>query len=164
MPAKPAKIHCSVPGCRAWAVRDTDPPLCSPHAGRNRRGAAGRAGAPPGNQNARTHGFYSSVIAVDDLVDLASCADQLTLDAEVACARIVLRGLIGQLRDLGPGCTNERVRLAGLALQAARTVSRLLRDKHALGNAAGLTDLLSQALDDLRKTLDSAPAEGTDDR
>ncbi len=41
--------------CRAWAVRGTDPPLCSAHAGRN----AG-AGASAGNQNARKHGFYSS--------------------------------------------------------------------------------------------------------
>ncbi len=40
--------------CRAWAVRGTQPPRCAPHGG-------GRApvGAPPGNQNARTHRYYA---------------------------------------------------------------------------------------------------------
>jgi len=39
--------------CRAWAVRGTQPPRCAPHGG-------GRApvGAPSGNQNARSHGYY----------------------------------------------------------------------------------------------------------
>ena len=31
MPKNPFKTHCSVPGCRAWAIRGSDPPLCSPH-------------------------------------------------------------------------------------------------------------------------------------
>ena len=40
--------------CRAWAVRGSQPPRCAPHGG-------GRApvGAPRGNQNARTHGYYA---------------------------------------------------------------------------------------------------------
>ena len=31
MPRNPAKTPCSVDGCRAWAIRGSDPPLCSPH-------------------------------------------------------------------------------------------------------------------------------------
>jgi len=42
--------------CRAWAVRGSDPPRCAPHGG-----GASPVGAPPGNQNARTHGFYARV-------------------------------------------------------------------------------------------------------
>ena len=40
--------------CRAWSVHRTEPPRCAAHGG-------GRApvGAPRGNQNARTHGFYA---------------------------------------------------------------------------------------------------------
>ena len=40
--------------CRSWAVHGTDPPRCSSHGG-----AAGRPGAPKGNQNAVTHGAYA---------------------------------------------------------------------------------------------------------
>lgn len=40
--------------CRAWAVRGSDPPRCSPHGGGRRP-----VGAPKGNQNARSHGFFA---------------------------------------------------------------------------------------------------------
>jgi len=40
--------------CRAWAVHDTDPPRCAPHGG-----GKSPVGAPYGNQNALTHGFYA---------------------------------------------------------------------------------------------------------
>lgn len=40
--------------CRAWAVRGSHPPRCAPHGG-----GAAPVGAPTGNQNARTHGFYA---------------------------------------------------------------------------------------------------------
>jgi hypothetical protein len=42
--------------CRAWAVRGSDPPRCAPHGG-----GASPVGAPRGNENARTHGFYARV-------------------------------------------------------------------------------------------------------
>ncbi|MDF1515787.1 MAG: hypothetical protein P1S60_18415 [Anaerolineae bacterium] len=40
--------------CRAWAVPGTDPPRCAPHGG-----AGAKPGAPVGNQNALTHGYYA---------------------------------------------------------------------------------------------------------
>ena len=40
--------------CRAWAVPGTDPPRCAAHGG-----VASKPGAPSGNQNAVTHGFYA---------------------------------------------------------------------------------------------------------
>ena len=39
--------------CQAWAVADTDPPRCAAHGGTSKQ-----IGAPTGNQNAQTHGFY----------------------------------------------------------------------------------------------------------
>jgi hypothetical protein len=67
--------------CRAWAVRGTDPPAGAAHAGRN----VG-AGAPEANQNARTHGFYASVLDPQELADPIAYADDMTLDDEIACA------------------------------------------------------------------------------
>jgi hypothetical protein len=37
--------------CRAWALRGSEPALCAAH--------SGKVGAPPGNKNAQTHGYYS---------------------------------------------------------------------------------------------------------
>jgi hypothetical protein len=71
--------------CRAWAVRTSDPPRCSPHGG-------GRlpAGAPRGNQNARTHGFYAqaNLLAETDLPAVRAYAEA-QLDAQIArsCVR-----------------------------------------------------------------------------
>ena len=41
--------------CNAWAVKGSDPPLCAAHGGTD-----AQIGAPPGNQNALTHGFYAA--------------------------------------------------------------------------------------------------------
>ena len=132
--------------CRAWAIRGSDPPTCASHARR------ARGGAPPGNTNAATHGFYSPVLRPDELADLVACADDITLDDEIALARVILRRLAGMLiappDALEPADT---ARLASLALQATRTIARLLRDKRALsGDAAdGIAGAISQALDEL---------------
>lgn len=44
--------------CKAWAVPGTNPPRCASHGG-----AKARPGAPKGNTNAVTHGFYRAVDA-----------------------------------------------------------------------------------------------------
>ena len=132
--------------CRAWAVRGSDPPLCASHGGR------ARGGAPAGNRNAAKHGFYSPVLRPDELADLVACADDLTLDDEIACARVIMRRLLGILTEFENGSRlDEIARLASLALQATRTIARLLRDKRALsGDAAdGIAGAISQALDEL---------------
>ena len=40
--------------CKAWAVPGSDPPRCAAHGG-----ASKLPGAPQGNKNAQTHGFYA---------------------------------------------------------------------------------------------------------
>ena len=142
--------------CKAWAIRGSDPPRCSAHAGRN----AG-AGAPPGNQNRRTHGFYASALLPEELADLVACSGDMTLDDEIAIARVTLRRILALLsadrvHRTPEGTTVEMTpvdyaRLAALLLAGARTVARLLRDKRALsGEAAdGISGAISQAIDEL---------------
>ena len=139
-------------------MHTSDPPLCAAHARKNAGADPGapRAGAPPGNTNARKHGFYSAVLDLSELADLVACAGDMTLDDEIACTRVLLRRLMDQIRDpLNLAAMSDDpaayARLAGLAIQAARTVARLLRDKRALtGDAAdGIAGAISQVLDEL---------------
>ena len=159
---RPSPIPCShttaygIP-CRAFAVAGSDPPTCAAHAGRN----VG-AGAPPGNQNRTTHGFYSPVLRPDEIADLVTYADDLSLDDEIACARVALRRVLALLTTdtVSPFedpanqqrlTATDYARLAALALAGTRTVAKLLRDKRALsGEAAdGISGAIAQALDEL---------------
>lgn len=140
--------------CKAWAIKGHDPPACAAH--------AGRAKPPLGNQNARSHGFYSSALDPQELADLIAYGDDMTLDDEIACARVALRRILALLdnsnissyedpSDASPLTHADYARLMSLALQAARTIARLLRDQRALsGDAAdGLVGALATALDEL---------------
>ena len=153
MPRKAHNIPCTHTAangapCRAWAVKGTDPPACSAHAGRN----VG-AGAPEGNQNATSHGFYARTLTEQELADLVSYAADMTLDDEIACARVALRRVLTALTDTDRDTLTieEFTRLAALALQATRTVALLLRDRRALtgDSADGISGAIAQALDEL---------------
>ena len=227
MARNPQKIPCSHTGpggrgCRAWAVRGSEPPLCATHA-RGRAGSRGEGGrsqaAQPGSENATTRGFYSTVLRPDELADLVTYAGDLSLDHEIACARVALRRVLTLLNapmpasgsvvveaapaedadstSASPGdvrlsdddrclsqddrclshddrclshpdrclshpdrclshpdswlSPSDYARLAGLALQAIRTVAKLMRDRRALsGEAAdGIAGAIAQALDEL---------------
>ena len=158
-PPSPRCSHTTASGksCRAYAVAGTEPPACAAHAGRN----AG-AGAPTHNQNRATHGFYSRVLRPDEIADLVTYADDLSLDDEIACARVALRRVLALLTTdtVSPFedpanqqrlTATDYARLAALALAGTRTVAKLLRDKRALsGEAAdGISGAIAQALDEL---------------
>jgi hypothetical protein len=133
--------------CRAWAIRGSDPPLCSIHAGRNLGG-----GAPPGNQNARTHGFYATTFTTQEVAELLAQAGAVSLEAEIACARIALHRVLRQLAAAGPEPpSQDYVKLVALAFQGARTVARLLRDNQAIAGAppGELAAVLDRALEEL---------------
>jgi hypothetical protein len=152
-------------------MHGSDPPACSVHAGRTFdpevppepvEGHRRRAGAPHGNQNARAHGFYSSAFDPQEIADLITYADDLSLDDEIACARVALRRILVLLdfsdvsqfddpADAQPMTHAEYARLMSLALQAARTIARLLRDQHTLSGSAadGITGAIGTALDEL---------------
>ena len=153
MPTNPNKTPCQQPNCRAWAIRGSDPPLCSAHAGRT----VG-AGAPPGNLNARTHGFYASAITSDELADVLTYAADTTLDSEIAITRIALRRLLTMLLtgttpgpDPRPLDAQDYARLIALAFHGSGTISRLLRTKAALPDhdPNAPPPFLAQVLDEL---------------
>src|SRR5512139_2880973 len=184
MARNPQKVRCSHAGpdgqgCRAWAVRGSEPPLCSTHArgrdgGRsesNRTQCGHGAAAQPGSEEIAVGGFYSPVLRPDELADLATYGGDPSLDHEIACARVALRRVLTLLGAPMPSCgvageeavpaddavsplelaPADYARLAGLALQAIRTVAKLMRDRRALsGEAAdGFARAIAQALDEL---------------
>lgn len=156
--------------CRAWALQGTDPPACWAHSGRSSPsepvGRQGRAGAPRGNQNARTHGFYATVLDADELAELQHHVTNLSLDGEIACARFALRRVLNYLNAHtagppgGPAAGDlpreegvnlspaDYSRLVNLSLQAVRTIARLVRDQQA-SPAATLGLLPHELADDL---------------
>jgi hypothetical protein len=119
--------------CKAFAIRDSDPPLCAIHAGR----AIG--GAPPGNRNAVTHGFYAATNISDVILDLASKQAQLSALID-AC-----------FTQLDPRTIPDLARLLALHGQNASRIGRLLRDRQALSSETTdeLTDAIHAALDEL---------------
>ena len=134
--------------CRAWAVKGSDPPACSAHAGH------ARGGAPSANQNARTHGFYARTLSQQEMGDLVFYAADMTLDDEIACARIALRRALEFVRQDSENLGREQyLRAADLIFHGTRTVARLLRDRHILSieSDGGISDFINQVLDNLGK-------------
>lgn len=106
--------------CRAWAVRGTAPPRCAPHGG-------GRdpIGAPWGNRNARTHGYYAQPDAPPGGWTLE------TLIADVLARHQGISRYIDQL------LADDQVEPADIARTfvvygvSASRLERLLRERHA---------------------------------
>jgi hypothetical protein len=159
MPENPNKRPCSHPGCRAWAMRNSDPPLCSYHAGRTLQPGPGKTiGPPEGNANALTHGFYSRILRDPYTGEPLDDPDVVSLDDEIAITRVALRRILAML--LSGTTPGERprpldaldyARLGGLAFQGARTVARLLKTKEEIGAGDGgiLAEAIDRVLDDL---------------
>ena len=151
MPRNPDKKHCSEPGCRAWAVRDSDPPLCVAH-------TPGKTGAPFGNRNALIHGFYASSLHPDDLATLDEQATESSLDGEILIIRFALRRLQHMIvTGATPGPHSRRLdagdyaRFISLTFQCANTLSRLLRVRHDLPGNDAFLNVMDAALDGLSK-------------
>ena len=163
MPRNPDKTPCSHPECRAWAIRGSDPALCSAHAGRASASEQGEGcgrcvGAPPGNQHRRTHGFYSRILQPEEAKDLRTLSGGLTLDDEIAIARVALRRIFAMLHsgatpgpDPQPIDSQDYVRLLGLAFRGTGAISRLLRVQIQLPGCDndGIHQSISDALDEL---------------
>lgn len=121
--------------CRAWALRDSDPPTCSTHARRPfeaETAGARTAGAPPGNQNAVTHGFYANALSRKEVADVMKTLGLPTLEPEIACARVALRRVFAFLNDPSELSAREQARLVSIAFNGARTIARLLREHYAI--------------------------------
>ena len=79
--------------CQAWAVIDSDPPLCPAHAGLQTG-----AGAPIGNRNAMKHGLYMTALQPEDIVDIDLITSK-SLVHELVLMRAALRRLGKYLND-----------------------------------------------------------------
>jgi len=115
-------------------------------------------GAPTGNQNAVKHGFYSRTIKPDELRDLLTYNDELSIADEIAVARVGLRRCLDYMTKADTQADDEKrltpdefAKLLGLALQATRTIARLLRDKRAISgeSADSISSAIATALDAL---------------
>ena len=119
--------------CRAWALRDSDPPTCAMHAGR----VTGQ-GAPEGNRNAITHGLYASI----DLDDHEHPPINGVIQDLVA-RQVQLSALIDtHLDDL---TIQDLARLFAIHGQNASRLGRLLRDRKAL--SGDVDDRFQQIMD-----------------
>jgi hypothetical protein len=160
MSQKPAHVPCSslaragLP-CRAWAVHGSDPPACSRHLRANLATAAGEEGGANRPRSGAPVPALAGMPSPAELAQLQAGAGRPILDDEIDCARQVLHCLIAALdATLGkdpPPAAIELTRLANAALQAIRTIARLLRDQQALaGGPAGQFEAIFElALDAL---------------
>jgi hypothetical protein len=80
-----------------------------------------RKGGQPGNQNARKHGFYSKVLALEEKRELKYAEGLDGLDQEIAIIRIKFRSLLAQ--------DGQNVRLIN---QTAETLAKLYHIRYSL--------------------------------
>ena len=78
-----------------------------------------RRGAPPGNQYARKHGFYSAVLDSDEQQDFYEAVAVHGLDAEIALLRTKIKSVMRHDPDN-----------LGLIIQAVTTLARLVATRH----------------------------------
>ena len=69
----------------AFAIRDSDPPLCPAH--------SGLLGGRPGNTNAVTHGYYRRKLSPEETDTVFDEADNVALKQEAILIRVVLHRL-----------------------------------------------------------------------
>lgn len=105
--------------CNAWALRDSDPPLCSTHAGRTQG-----SGPPAGNQNALKHGFYASVIKPENLGNVEQM-QTLSLLGELLLGRYVLGELTAYLQH-GDLSMADKLAVVPLINSTIRTVTYVI--------------------------------------
>jgi hypothetical protein len=53
-------------------------------------------GGQPGNQNARTHGFYSQVLTAEQKANLEAAASLTSLEQEIALMRLKILSILSQ--------------------------------------------------------------------
>jgi len=137
--------------CKAWAQRNSEPPLCRVH--RDRPTGVEKEPPLPNSKQEEPHSetetFYGRRFSSDELRAQVGLALDRSLSGEVAITRVAIRRILTQLEEeLGP---EEYARLASLLFNGARTIAQLLRAQRALsGEAAeGISGAMAQALDEL---------------
>ena len=95
-----------------------------------------KRGGQPGNQNARKHGFYTTVLDSTQKRRLKEAALVKGLDEEISLLRVKLQSVVENDPD------NVR-----LILQCVVTLARLLRTSNKLG--FGKEELIGEAIRDI---------------
>ena len=125
--------------CKAWALHDSNPPLCAIHAKRT------VGGAKPGNDNRKKHGFYGTIYTLEEAADLVAHALDDSVEDELAITRVAVRRLIEYITqkkdELKP---KEMADLMKTLFSGTSTIGRLMRQQK--GNTG---DLIAQALSEL---------------
>lgn len=126
--------------CRAWAVHGTDPPRCAPHGG-----GKSPVGAPKGNQNALTHGFYAQI----DVPEGGFTIDMLI--AELSDKQAILSRYIDRLFADDDVDLKELMCLLRVHGMNASRLGRLYKYRVALQGSAEdhYEEALNRALDTL---------------
>jgi hypothetical protein len=92
-------------------------------------------GAPLGNQNARTHGFYSKVLDEEQQREYTQATEVEGLDSEIALLRVKIKSLVArdpENIDLITQVTNALARLIVTKYNINKTDKQGLRE--AIGN------------------------------
>jgi hypothetical protein len=94
-------------------------------------------GGQPGNQNARTHGFYSRVLTSDQQAQLQQARDLRGVDEEIAMLRVKIQSILENDPD------NSAVLLRAVTALTRLVKVRCLRseDDEAHGIAAALRNV-----------------------
>ena len=88
-------------------------------------------GAPKGNQNARTHGFYSKALTAAERIQIEECASISGLDEEIILLRMKLKDLVDSSpdrMDLHIAAANSIAKLVKIRYQITKDESHSLRD------------------------------------
>jgi uncharacterized protein YjcR len=112
--------------------------LCSSH--------TGTAGAPIGNQNARKHGFYSTILTQTERTELISHATEMTLTDELGLNRVLLRRA-GKYLDQEELTLSQFTTIVNLVQNGSRVILQLVQQSE---EAASIWD---DVLDELSRTL-----------
>lgn len=99
-----------------------------------------KIGAPLGNQNARKHGFYSSVLDEAERLDFEQATEVDGIDDEIALLRVKIKSLVQHDPQ------NTRV-----ITRAIDTLGKLVRTKFNIGknDKKGLLDAVGNVLKDI---------------
>jgi len=99
-----------------------------------------KSGAPKGNQNARTHGFYSKVLDEAELLDFELAAGVEGFDDEITLLRVKIKSLL----ENDP----ENIKLL---MDATTTLANLVKTKYKISKEQrkGLKEAIENVLKDI---------------
>jgi len=99
-----------------------------------------KRGAPPGNQNARKHGFYSKVLDEAEQLDLELAQGVEGIDDEIALLRVKIKSIL----ESDP----ENIKLI---MEATNTLARLVRTRYNITKEQkkGLKEAIGNVLKDI---------------